>query len=259
MTNLSADPHRRFTLDPSLSLPRVASSLPFTFTGADLYALCSDAMLKAITRSARLVDQKVTTINAARGPHGQGKISVAHFFDHFATEQDTQVAVVEEDFTQARTELVPSVSVDELRHYESVRDTFEGAARKPGGEERRQQQQQQEQQQQQPQKPRPRTASSSERVRAKYADLMARKAGRPGTRPPTVNGGGDVVRDFAALRSMRTNSDTREDDDYVVRTDRMSLNGPPSRPPSSKGKGKGKGRDFPSLDGTLGAAEDLYD
>ncbi|PBP17456.1 Peroxisomal biogenesis factor 6 [Diplocarpon rosae] len=49
---------RKFTLHPTLSLPRIASRLPFTYTGADFYALCSDAMLKAVTRQASLVDSK---------------------------------------------------------------------------------------------------------------------------------------------------------------------------------------------------------
>ena len=56
----------RFTLDPSLSLRNIATSLPLTYTGADLYALCSDAMLKAITRRAAAVDAKVRAINAKR-------------------------------------------------------------------------------------------------------------------------------------------------------------------------------------------------
>ena len=43
---------RKFNLDADLDLRRVADGLPFTYTGADLYALASDAMLKAITRQA---------------------------------------------------------------------------------------------------------------------------------------------------------------------------------------------------------------
>ncbi|SMQ45977.1 unnamed protein product [Zymoseptoria tritici ST99CH_3D7] len=117
---------RKFTLDPTLSLSRVAQTLPFTFTGADLYALCSDAMLKAVTRSARSVDARVASINAARATQGQSKISVAYYFDHHSTPADTDVLVTEEDFIRAKGDLVPSVSVDELRHYETVRDTFEG-------------------------------------------------------------------------------------------------------------------------------------
>ncbi|KAI9712933.1 MAG: peroxisomal assembly protein [Chrysothrix sp. TS-e1954] len=158
---------RKFALHPTLSLSRVAATLPFTFTGADLYALCSDAMLKAITRRASAVDAKVRAINARQArsapqdsshaskpassrtssamstdsssssrqpssshalpsiPSTTFPISVAYFFDHLASEEDLEVVVEEEDFDVARRELVPSVSADELRHYERVRRAFE--------------------------------------------------------------------------------------------------------------------------------------
>lgn len=91
-----------------------------------MYALCSDAMLKAITRQARAVDEKVTAISNARGT----PITTAYFFDHLATQEDTAVMVVEDDFVEAHKELVPSVSADELKHYERVRKTFEGTGKK---------------------------------------------------------------------------------------------------------------------------------
>ena len=97
-----------------------------------MYALCSDAMLKAITRQARAVDNKVKEYNDT---HDQ-KISIAYFFDHLATEEDTAVMVTEQDYMDAHKELVPSVSADELRHYDRVRRTFEGAGKQ--GEERKQ-------------------------------------------------------------------------------------------------------------------------
>ncbi|KAF2636342.1 peroxin 6 [Massarina eburnea CBS 473.64] len=116
---------RKFTLHPDLSLQRVAEGLPFTYTGADMYALCSDAMLKAITRQARAVDEKVKAYNAAHSP----QITIAYFFDHMATEEDTAVMVTEQDFIDAHRELVPSVSADELQHYDTVRKTFEGTGK----------------------------------------------------------------------------------------------------------------------------------
>ncbi|KAF2847883.1 AAA-domain-containing protein [Plenodomus tracheiphilus IPT5] len=117
---------RKFTLHPELSLQRVSQGLPFTYTGADMYALCSDAMLKAITRQARAVDDKVKAYNASHTPN----ITIAYFFDHLATDEDTAVMVTEEDFIEAHKELVPSVSADELRHYDRVRKSFEGAGKK---------------------------------------------------------------------------------------------------------------------------------
>jgi peroxin-6 len=115
----------RFTLHPSLSLQRVASRLPFTYTGADFYALCSDAMLKAVTRQASLVDRKIAEINAANLAARRSKISTAYFFDHYASKEDVAVMVSEEDFISAERELVPSVSFKELEHYGKVRAQFE--------------------------------------------------------------------------------------------------------------------------------------
>lgn len=60
-------------------------------------------------------------------PAGSDPISIAYFFDHFAGDEDTEVVVVEDDFEAAKRELVPSVSKDELWHYERVRRAFEGA------------------------------------------------------------------------------------------------------------------------------------
>jgi peroxin-6 len=123
---------RKFSLDPAMSLARVAETLPFNFTGADLYALCSDAMLKAITRQSAMVDAKV---NAYNKEHPDEPITIAYFFDHLATEEDTSVMVTEEDFHGARRELVPSVSMQELQHYDSVRKAFEGDSKKKAEQE----------------------------------------------------------------------------------------------------------------------------
>lgn len=50
---------RKFRLDPALELRTIASQCPFNYTGADFYALCSDAMLKAMSRKAQEVDTKI--------------------------------------------------------------------------------------------------------------------------------------------------------------------------------------------------------
>ena len=93
---------RKFSMHPEMSLRRIAESLPFTYTGADLYALCSDAMLKAITRQASAVDAKIKALPGA-------PVTTAYFFDHLATDEDIAVMVTEEDFFAANKELVGSV------------------------------------------------------------------------------------------------------------------------------------------------------
>jgi peroxin-6 len=59
-------------------------------------------MLKAITRKATAVDEKIKQLPG-------GPVSTAYFFDHFATPDDVAVMVTEEDFTRAQSEMVPSV------------------------------------------------------------------------------------------------------------------------------------------------------
>ncbi|CAK7265553.1 peroxisomal assembly protein [Sporothrix epigloea] len=113
---------RKFALHPSVSLRSIAQQLPFTYTGADFYALCSDAMLKAVTRQASAVEAKIAAMTGS----GKPAMSTAFYFDHFATPEDVDVLVTERDFLEANGELVPSISAGELAHYERVRATFEG-------------------------------------------------------------------------------------------------------------------------------------
>lgn len=112
---------RKFTLAREVNLRSVAQKLPFTYTGADLYALCSDAMLKAITRKTKAVDDRVVEISRQRGE----QVSTGWFFDHAATVEDVEVVVNEDDFDLAQKELVGSVSAKELEHFERIRQLFE--------------------------------------------------------------------------------------------------------------------------------------
>jgi peroxin-6 len=96
---------RKFTISDECDLSKVAETLPFTYTGADLYALCSDAMLKAITRQAMHVDREIQELEK----QGGGKVTTAWFFDNAATEADISVVVSMRDFDEARRELVGSV------------------------------------------------------------------------------------------------------------------------------------------------------
>lgn len=99
---------RKFRLGPDVSLRRVAESMPFTYTGADLYAICSDAMLQAITRQCTAVDSRIKGLHEGDGD-GNRTVTPAYFFDHLATPDDIEVTVREQDFISAMRELVGSV------------------------------------------------------------------------------------------------------------------------------------------------------
>ena len=111
---------RKFQLHPTCDLARIAERLPFTYTGADLYALCSDAMLKAVMRSAKIIDKRAE----------QRSCTVPQFFDKYAVKENLEVFVEEQDFERANRELVPSVSEKELDHYQRVRERFESPEEK---------------------------------------------------------------------------------------------------------------------------------
>lgn len=56
---------RKFRLDPKLDLRKIAQQCPVNYTGADFYALCSDAMLKAMSRTAQGIDKAIGTRHSA--------------------------------------------------------------------------------------------------------------------------------------------------------------------------------------------------
>jgi peroxin-6 len=118
---------RKFDLADNVSLERIASKCPFTYTGADFYAMSSDAMLNAMTRTAGVVDEKLKAYNETiRKPQGRRDVSTRWWFQNVATKEDIAVQVTEADFDKALRELVPSVSAEELQHYLRVRANFEG-------------------------------------------------------------------------------------------------------------------------------------
>jgi peroxin-6 len=112
---------RKFRLHPDLDLARVAEKCPFHYTGADFYALCTDAMLKAMTRVAETIEERVKTLNKDR----ETPMTAQYFLSHMATPEDIMVQVEEVDFVRALDELIPSVSATELAHYSKVREKFE--------------------------------------------------------------------------------------------------------------------------------------
>jgi peroxin-6 len=177
---------------------------------------------------------------------------VAYYFDHYATDGDTQVLVTEEDFIKARQELVPSVSLDELRHYESVRATFEGSKDGEGNANAVQHSK------------RPTSPQTRQSVPRGDIYKLLKRASSQRDGMPSTNGNKLPVQSPGAGQAVGDASDV--DDDYVIRTDKLSLNGSAAvKAPS--GKGKGKGKDVAAVDGPVQSlsatanadGEDLYD
>lgn len=234
-------------------------------------------MLKAITRQARQVDTKVSAYNQQLQitRSEQHPISIAYFFDHLATEEDTHVTVMEEDFEGARRELVPSVSREELEHYDRVRRAFEGSTTAAGAAKKLEAEDTHTQlkglmpgEVRPPIPPEPSQNNDSVRRSSSWVKqakdrlkVRSSSRGRGGSMGVSSAGIAGIAQAGNRRLDMRkmsidspeslygstapsTNSSSKggedgDDDDYVIRTDHLKANGTGSR--ASKGKGKGKG------------------
>jgi len=119
---------RKIRLDPGLDLENVANRCPFNYTGADFYALCSDAMLNAMSRTAEKVDAKIAVLNREKDGHHPYPITPQYYLSEMASAEDILVQVSQVDFDRALDSLVPSVSQAEMDHYAEVQKRFSQAA-----------------------------------------------------------------------------------------------------------------------------------
>jgi len=112
---------RKFLLAKDVDLTEVIEKCSFNFTGADFYAMCSDAMLHALKRKIAEVDQVVKN----RKKDGEDeKVSARSVLDSMDSEQ-LHVRVCMEDFEVARKRLTPSLSKEELDHYRQLQRQYE--------------------------------------------------------------------------------------------------------------------------------------
>uniref|UniRef100_A0A663FBC8 Peroxisomal ATPase PEX6 n=1 Tax=Aquila chrysaetos chrysaetos TaxID=223781 RepID=A0A663FBC8_AQUCH len=90
---------RKFKLDQSVNLTTILEKCPAQLTGADIYALCSDAMMCAVKRKVEWIEEGLDTESSA-------------------------LILTMEDFLQAAARLQPSVSEQELLRYRLIRQKF---------------------------------------------------------------------------------------------------------------------------------------
>nr|GAT57587.1 predicted protein [Mycena chlorophos] len=117
---------RKFRLSPTLDLWVFAQRCPFNYTGADFYALCSDAMLNAMSRKAEELEAKLAKLNGSR-ERMEGHpypLTAQYYLAELADKGDIEVLVSTEDFDRALASLEPSVSQSEMEHYARVQKRF---------------------------------------------------------------------------------------------------------------------------------------
>lgn len=155
---------------------------------------------------------------------------------------------------QAKGELVPSVSLDELRHYEHVRNTFEGTASEVDAK---------------ASNGLPPVASNGHDHAGVH--LARKMVGQLGKKSESAKGrGGSTLDESREGHHAEGIVGSESEDEYVIRTDRLTLNGGSVKAPAvpaSPGKGKGRAAKSALVEdgfaarenGDGGAGEDLYD
>lgn len=90
---------RRFCLEKDVDLDTFAEKCPSNLTGADYYALCSDAMLNTMKR-------KIQQLEAGESVN------------------EKEILVSQQDFNEALENLTPSLTDSEIQRYRQLRDSF---------------------------------------------------------------------------------------------------------------------------------------
>ena len=113
---------RKFSLAKDATAERITELCPDNFTGADFYALCSNALAAAIRRRAFDIRAKVKH-SQDTDIYSERQMTVHQWLSE-ASPNDISVEVSYEDFKSARESIVPSVSLADLRKYEALRKQF---------------------------------------------------------------------------------------------------------------------------------------
>ena len=104
------------------TLVSLARRVPARFTGADMYALCADAWMRAAKRTVAKMERE----------RGNGDADEADDRDEArgerrATKSSAAVIVLARDFDDALAELSPSLTDADVAHYARMRENFEGS------------------------------------------------------------------------------------------------------------------------------------
>jgi len=107
---------RKYIHDEDVDLMVLLNECPFNFTGADFYAIASGSMANALQRRVKEIQDFI-----AEQPDTQ---LTARKYLATLSEDELQVTVKMCDYRKALSTTVSSVSEDEIKHYESLRQKF---------------------------------------------------------------------------------------------------------------------------------------
>jgi peroxin-6 len=103
-------------LGKTVDFEELSKDFKNNFTGADFYALCSDALMKAIMRMAEELEIELKSKNESKKENIQ--------MNTYLNDKDVKVIVEQKDFRLALDNLNPSVSEKDLKHYEQLQKKY---------------------------------------------------------------------------------------------------------------------------------------
>uniref|UniRef100_A0AAV1VP00 Peroxisomal ATPase PEX6 n=1 Tax=Peronospora matthiolae TaxID=2874970 RepID=A0AAV1VP00_9STRA len=113
---------RKFTLAENVDLDAVIEHCPTNFTGADFYALSSSALAAALKDRVKSLDRQLEEINV-KDCYSSSPLTMRLLLNRLSPEE-LRVSVGQEHFMTALSQVVPSVSPAEMRHYEKLRKEY---------------------------------------------------------------------------------------------------------------------------------------
>ena len=116
---------RKFDLSDDVRLEAVLEPLDFVYTGADLFALSSDAMMFAVEDALEAVQDQLTAaaVTATQASDGT-PVALANEEAGRAEEESKPIKVCMEHFVRARAQLKPSVTKADLQKYEALKQKY---------------------------------------------------------------------------------------------------------------------------------------
>ncbi|KAG5481929.1 hypothetical protein LSCM1_05639 [Leishmania martiniquensis] len=115
---------RKFDMSEDVDLLALLEPLDFVYTGADFFALCSDAMMFAVEDALEEVQQQSTTGALAEAATARTPDSAPVTATQAAEEELKPIKVCMEHFLRARAQLKPSVTKADLHKYNVLKRKF---------------------------------------------------------------------------------------------------------------------------------------
>ena len=117
---------RKFKLEEDVRLKDVIATCPNNYTGADFYALASNALSMAIRRRAKEIKGIIDETNK-KCPYYEAPTTIPKFLQNLS-EDELDVKVSMSDFLRARESIVASVSKEENEKYLRLKEEYSPTA-----------------------------------------------------------------------------------------------------------------------------------